>query len=260
MKKYLLVAKLAFQDILIYRLDFFIHVFKYGFAVSMMTFIWLAVQESGNVPGMTPKSTVIYFTYAAILYGVSNFHTWYVEYDIKQGVLSKYLLKPVSTFKYYLFYQSAAVLADILIKIIVLLPILTWLGYSVWISTPHVLLFIMFLPLIYFFSFCFQFAMATLAFWVTESYSLRWTSMIISRFLAGIFIPLHLFPKWYQQFSFLLPFPHLVYTQIQLLEGKLPLTAGIQAWFILLFWSGGAWLFKEWLWRKGTHSYEAVGA
>ena len=88
MRKYLLVIRITAQNILQYRFNFLVHVVKYALAVSLMALVWLAVQVETNIEGLTPESTVRYFFFAAILYGLSNFHTWYVEEEIKQGRLS----------------------------------------------------------------------------------------------------------------------------------------------------------------------------
>ena len=93
MKKYLLAIRITAQEVLEYRFNFTIHVLKYSLAVSMMALVWLAIQTETNIEGLTPESTVRYFFFAAILYGLSNFHTWYIEEDIKEGRLSKYITK-----------------------------------------------------------------------------------------------------------------------------------------------------------------------
>jgi len=259
MKKYLLVIKITAQEILQYRFNFLIHVLKYALSISMMALVWLAVQAETNIEGLTPESTVRYFFFAAILYGLSNFHTWYVEEDIKQGRLSKYLTKP---YNYYLFgftNQLTYTATELIIKLLVMIPLLEFFGFNFTPSLAQIIFFVFYMPLIYVFSFLTQFTVASMSFWLKDAYSLRWVSLSISRFLAGIIIPLNLLPEKFLNFSFFLPFQHLAYTPIQVIQGNVSLQYASQGMLILSFWIAIAWIIKEKTWQKGVHSYEAIG-
>jgi len=224
-----------------------------------MALVWLAVQVETNIEGLTPESTVRYFFFAAILYGLSNFHTWYVEEEIKQGRLSKYLTKP---YNYYLFgftYQFTYTAIDILLKLVVMIPLLKFFGFHFTPSWTQVFIFSCYIPLIYVFSFLTQFTIASMSFWLKDAYSLRWVSLSVTRFLSGIIIPLSLLPEKLLNFGFFLPFQHLAYTPIQAIQGNISPQQAVQGTLILIFWIGVAWIIKEKTWQKGVHSYEAVG-
>ncbi len=259
MKKYLLVFKITAQEILQYRFNFTIHIIKYALAVSLMALVWLAVQKETPIEGLTPESTVRYFFFAAILYGISNFHTWYVEEDIKEGRLSKYLTKPFNYYLYNFVKQSTWTGVDILIKLIVMIPLLKTFGFGFTPNPAHMMMFIAFIPVIYIFSFLTQFTVANLAFWLKDAYSIRWVSLSVTRFLAGIIIPLNLLSDNFLKVTFFLPFQHLAYTPIQIIQGNISLLQAWQGLGILMIWIVVAWIIKEKVWQKGAFNYEAIG-
>lgn len=259
MKKYLLVIRITAQEILEYRFNFIIHVLKYALSVSLMALVWLAVQAETNVEGLTPEFTVRYFLFAAILYGLSNFHTWYIEEDIKQGRLSKYLTKPYNYYRFGFTNQLTYTSIDLVIKLIIIIPLLNLLRFSFSPNTTQIIFFTVFIPFIYIFTFLTQFTIANLSFWLKDAYSIRWVSLSISRFLAGVIVPLNLLPEKLTKITFFLPFQHLVYTPIQIIQGNITVQRAGMGLLILLLWIIIAWIIKEKVWQKGVHSYEAIG-
>lgn len=259
MKKYWLIFKITWQDILQYRFNFLIHVIKYAMAVSMMSLVWLAVQKNTPIDGLTPESTVKYFFFAAILYGLSNFHTWHVEEDIKLGYLSKYLIRPYSIFKHYFAYYLTFMSADLRIKLIAMIPLLKLFGYSFLPTWWQALIFTLYLPLIFIFAYTIHFTVASFSFWIVESYSLRWVTLNIMRLLSGIIFPLHLLSDKFVELTFYLPFQHLAFTPIELILGNLSWQAAIKGMLILSFWTLIALYIKGKVWYQGVRNYESTG-
>lgn len=260
MRKYLKVIKLAMLDLVQYRFDFIVHTSKYALMVLVMAFVWLAVKKENPALPMTLPETVTYFVLAAMLYNLSNFHTANIEEDIKLGSYSKYLLKPISAFKYYFSFELGFASFETLVKGLVMLPLLMAFGWLPALYLPNLLLFILFLPIIFSFAFN-QFSLISgLTFWINESYAIRWTAMIIFRFLAGFFVPIVFFPLWTQRIFFWLPFQHLLYTPIQLLTGKISITTATGSLLILIGWTVIAAMLRYYVWRRGELQYDATGA
>ena len=152
MQKYLLVFKLSLYQAFEYRFDFFMGTFKYASYIILMSLIWLGVNQFGNIE-QTTNQTVTYFIFAALLYSFSNFHPYYIEEDIRLGFLNQYLLKPISPTYYYLAKQSAWTILETLMKIFVIIPIIYLFGFRFTTDLPHLLLFLLYPPLIFFFAF-----------------------------------------------------------------------------------------------------------
>ncbi|MFZ1721355.1 MAG: ABC-2 family transporter protein [Microgenomates group bacterium] len=259
MQKYWLVFFSSVQDVLTYRADLFLSTFKYAGMVLMMTFVWLAVESSNPGSTFSRSETINYFVFSALLYSLSNMHTWYIEEDIRLGFLTKFLVKPVSPLTYYLSFETAKVLVETLMKIVVFIPAL--LIFTVWTppSLMHFLLAFAFMPVIFLFSFTYMSLISIGTFWLTEIYSLRWAITSTNRFLAGTLIPISFFPLAYQNISFFLPFQHLAYTPIRLLQGQMSLATGVQSLGILLFWLCVLFFLRAFAWRKGLEHFEGTG-
>jgi ABC-2 type transport system permease protein len=227
--------------------------------VVMMSLVWLGVvKDNPNLP-LSPRETVSYFFIGAMLYSLSNFHTTYIEEDIKLGFLTKYFLRPISPFFYYLSYQSSRAVIETILKTCIIIPILLLLGYQLSYQIPNLLLFIAFMPVIFLFSFNVLMMISTTSFWITEAYSFRWGITIIMRFLAGLLVPISFFSTQIQSVLYFLPFEHLAYTPIQLLLENLTFQEGVQALLILSGWTVVMNLARYALWKKGTVQYEGTG-
>lgn len=259
MQKYLLVFRLAAQELFQYRFDFLASTTKYALMVLMMTLVWIAVaKENPNLP-LTNQETIRYFFFSAVLFSLSNFHTNYIEDDIRLGSMNKFLLKPISAFAYYFWYESAPALIETSIKLIVMLPLLWLLGFSFSISLPHLALGMVFLPLIFVCAFTLYSTISGLAFWITEAFALRWSITIIIRFLSGILIPISFLPATAQSIMYWLPFEHLAYTPIQLFQAKISLSQGTTALFILACWTLIILAARYRLWQAGYKQFEGSG-
>lgn len=258
-KPYQLTIAHAVQDVLEYRLDFFIHTFKYAFMIILAALVWLAVAAANPTATFSVSITIQYFFFAAIVYSLSNFHTFYIEDDIKLGYLSKYLVKPLSAFWFYWSIQAGKALVETGLKIITMVPLLWLLGYGLALQPVNILIFLLYLPLIFIFAFQ-QFAFISgLTFWFQEAWSLRWACTIIFRFLAGLLVPLAYLPNWAQLTLHWTPYPYLAYVPIRLLQNELSWQAGFQGLIILLGWTVVVGLLRNWQWQLGYRHYESTG-
>lgn len=260
MKLYWLAFKLGLQNEQTYRIDLFMRIFKYAFSIIFLSVVWIAVGRSAQgVTQLQPAQLVSYYLASATLFGLSNFHIWFVEEDIKLGGLSKLLIKPVSPFWMYFCQQASATSLELLVKAIVFIPVIMWLGGGV-VPAPNLILFLAYLPIVFYCSFSYLFALSTLSFWLTEVYALRWGWFGILRFISGVWVPLSLFPEAWQRVSFYLPFAHLVYTPAQLLRGAIDIQFALQGLGVLLAWSIFFTWLRTWLWQRGLLAYEGTGA
>ena len=258
MNPYLLVIKLQLQDIAEYRLDFIIHLVKYAVMVILMALVWLAVDAEGSL-GIDRGETIRYFFFAAMLYSLSNFHTWYIEEDIKLGGLSKYLLKPIEPHGYYLSKEIAAAVTELFLKVIIMLPILFALGFNFAIPFAAFGLFLLFLPLIFMFAFNLLTSISYLAFWLNDVFAIRWSLMIVFRFLSGVLVPISFFPLVLQDLFWYLQFQHLAYTPIQLIQQNYSVSTGATGLGILLLWTVGIVQARKFIWNTGVAQYEGTG-
>lgn len=260
MQKYWLVFRLSIQDILEYRFDFFLHAFKYAMMVILMSLVWTAVSRESATLEIETRDTVQYFFLAAMVYTLSNFHPFYIEDDIRLGTLSKYLLKPIKPFGYYFTYEAAITFFETSLKLVIIPLLLFGLGYSLTFDLSRIGVLLLYLPLIFVYAYH-QFGLVSgLTFWISETWSIRWSLTILFRFLSGILVPIYLFPDWAQAISFYLPFEHLAYRPIQMMLGKVSLGEAFQSLAILGGWTVVVMVLRGWQWSHGYLKYESTGA
>ncbi len=259
MEKYFHIFYNSLQDTIEYRFDFVLQVMKYSMMVLLMALVWTAVGQASGNSLLASSQTVTYFFAAALLYSLSNFHTYYIDDDIRLGNLVKYLVKPVSVFWYYFWYQLAITTMETLLKLVGLVPLLLVLRLPLTLSVEKVLVFILFAIVINLFSFSLQSSISFLNFWFTEAYAIRWSVLIFIRLLSGMLVPLYIFPDWFKQVSPFFPFQHLAFTPIQTLLGAYSTTQAYMYMGVLLLWTVIAYGIQALLWKKGVTEYDAVG-
>lgn len=74
------------------------------------------------------------------------------------------------------------------------------------------------------------FSVSLLGFWLVETRGIRMLYQILSTFLAGLYVPIHLFPAPLATAARLTPFPWLLQGPIDVLSGR---TTGSAAWAVL---------------------------
>ncbi len=260
MNKYWLIAKLSVQEEFEYRFDFLMHTAKYVMSILLMALIWSAVARESSNQLFTPSETVSYFFFGAIIYSLSNFHTYYIEEDIRYGSLSKYLLKPLSAWAYYTTLQATKATLETVLKFAVMTPLLLILNFGLTFSLSSMVIFTAFLPFIFIFSMITLSLISIGAFWIQDVWAVRWALTILFRFLSGILVPVAYFPEMAQKLLYWLPFQHLAYTPIRLIQGQLPIPIALQSLVILLCWTAVMYALYNQVWKAGLLQYESAGA
>jgi ABC-2 type transport system permease protein len=257
-KKYLFVFRLSALDLLEYRVDFLLRTLKYALAILMMAVLWhgIAAQEPGF--GWRPVEIVTYFAWGATLYSLSNFHTSYIEEDIRLGGLTRFLTKPIKALSSYLMLQGSHVMLETGFKSLLLALWLWWSHQGVG-SWSALGLLVLFVPVIFYTAFLVLSTVSLGAFWFTQIYAVRYMVMIIFRFLSGLLTPVSLMPEVLQRIIWLLPFPHWAFTPIAVLQGRMPLEKGLEGLAILCGWAVVLTLLRGWVWRMGILAYESTG-
>lgn len=259
MSVYGLVAKISLQDTMEYRVNFLLSTLKYSLMILFTALVWLAVEQANPAESYSRVETITYFFGAAILYTLSNFHPYEIEVDIKQGGLSRFLVKPMNPHLFYLVKVGAESFLATALKLIAFLPIAFALGFYFQPHLSQLLLFCLYLPVIYYVSFLLLSSISVCAFWFTEIYAVRWGLTVIFRLFSGILLPFDYFPNVVQSVLIYSPFPHLAYTPIRLLQGQLSIAEGVHGLTILLVWGVVLQLFNSFLWRRGIQEYEGTG-
>jgi ABC-2 type transport system permease protein len=108
-------------------------------------------------------------------------------------------------------------------------------------------------------SFLCLFAVALIGFWVVEIRGIRVLYQIVGTFLAGLFVPVHMFPDWLRVIAMSTPFPSILQAPIDTLSGR---AAGSDALIIVAiqgFWVLVIGLLGRVLLRAGQRRLEVQG-
>ncbi len=225
--------------------------------VIMLSFIWLEAAKTN--PSINRAEIISYFLFSTIFYSFISFHTRYIEQDIRLGSLTKYLLKPINPFWNYIVYSLSLALVETLIKLVIVGSFIYFIWGGISISPSNILWATIFAPFSYFLSFCILASVSALTFWIDESFAIRWAWTIIMRLLSGLLVPLIFFPENIQKIMYYLPFQHMAFTPIRILQNKMSVNEIHQSLMILIAWSIVIYIFHKILWRKGELHYEGTG-
>lgn len=230
----------------------------------VMMLVWMAqaaAAPGGMVRGYTPADFATYFLSTWL---VSQLLVVWVshelDYEIRQGVLSPKLLRPLDPFWQHL-------LGHVSERFIRIVPMLALLGVFTWLSgaryTTHWWAYPAALGLVVLgFSarFLWEYTIGLLSFWTDSSSSFQEIVWLVYAALGGMFAPLAFYPDWVQRIAVWTPFPYMLGLPSQLLAGKATLAQAGQGALILTGWLAVFWLVRGTVWRAGLRKYGAVGA
>ncbi|MEU4343384.1 ABC-2 family transporter protein [Nocardia sp. NPDC023852] len=93
-------------------------------------------------------------------------------------------------------------------------------------------------------SFLCRFAVALIGFWVVETRGIRQLYYAAGTFLAGLFVPVHMFPSWLRAIADATPFPSILQSPVDLISGRITgaeafAVVGVQVFWVLVIGSAG---------------------
>ncbi|MEU8894798.1 ABC-2 family transporter protein [Nocardia sp. NPDC048505] len=108
-------------------------------------------------------------------------------------------------------------------------------------------------------SFLCLFAVGLIGFWVIETRGLRVLYQICGTFLAGLFVPVHMFPEWLRVVAHATPFPSILQTPIDILSGRVGGGESLTLVGVQVFWVVVVGAIGRILLAAGRHRLEVQG-
>jgi ABC-2 type transport system permease protein len=271
--KYWVILSTRTQEDMVYRANYvFGAVFRFLPLVTMI-FLWYAVytgREAAGLPpiigGMSYKDMIVYNTLMYIARGFSSVPGTMsdISKDIKDGLLNRYLIKPMDYFGYQVMYRLAHKLVFWYIAFLTF-PFVFWFMsvsghyFTHWPTLWEWLAFVVSL----FIAFCvgiqFCFVIGTLAFWFLEISTFLFVVMMLEFFMSGQLIPLNILPQAMHHVLFLSPFGYEGYWPCMILMGKVPQDRLLPVLGRGFLWIGIFYGIVQVMWRAGLKRYSAVG-
>ncbi|MBF6211898.1 ABC-2 family transporter protein [Nocardia puris] len=108
-------------------------------------------------------------------------------------------------------------------------------------------------------SFLGLFAVGLVGFWVVETRGVRTLYQILGTFLAGLFVPVHMFPDWLRALAHATPFPSILQAPIDVLSGRVLGMDAVSVVATQAFWVLAIGLLGRFLLRAGRRKLEVQG-
>lgn len=108
-------------------------------------------------------------------------------------------------------------------------------------------------------SFLAQFVLSVIGFWVIETRGIRSLYMTAGTFLAGLYIPVHLFPVWLQRVAHATPFPSILQSPIDILCGRVSGSDTAEIVLTQSLWIAVVAVLGRFLLRCGRRKLEVQG-
>ena len=261
------VVNVGIQNTLAYRMNFLFRAVFTLIPLLANILLWKTIFEGkaeGETVGTYELSQMIsYYLLILIVNSMTavNEDDWQIAADIRNGVISQFLLKPMDylAFRFSLFFANRIIY--ILVAVIPVGLFLMW-QRDYW-SAPasHLALAVSLVSLILtaILQFLMSFTMALLAFWVLEVATFIFILYAFEYIAGGHLFPIDLLPSWLETLLYWTPFPYLLSYPVLIYLGRVE---GQEMWNGLMVqgvWLVIAFVAARFVWSRGIRSYTAVG-
>ncbi len=213
------------------------------FTMALFVYFWRAVYaNTDSLGGLELQQTLNYIILAQIFIPlINNSLVLGVGHDVRQGQIIVEMLRPLDYQELTYVNTLSVSIGNLIFKLPLLL--IAWLAFGLTLpSDPRLWLgFLAALLLGYTALFCFDWMIASLAFYTTEVWGLHVVRAGISLFASGALVPLAIMPERVRQLVEILPFSQALYEPVAIVSGitpaaEIPRTLLIQAlWLASLF-------------------------
>ncbi|MEV0434932.1 ABC-2 family transporter protein [Nocardia sp. NPDC050413] len=221
-----------------------------------------AVRSAGDFGGYDEATIAAYVWLSQALLGATQFMGPPIDLveRIKTGDVAIDFLRPVDVQLGYLAADMGRAACTFIPRGVPSIVIgATLFGLSMPDSLPAYLLGLLSVVLAVALSFLCLFAVALCGFWVVEIRGIRMLYQIVGTFLAGLFVPVHMFPEWLRVVAHATPFPSILQSPIDTLSGRV---VGMEALSVVAgqaFWVLAIGLLGRVLLRAGQRRLEVQG-
>lgn len=263
MRKYLYTVRISLLEYLSYRINFLLWRFRSVLSILITYFLWHAVYvQSRNIFGYQREQMLTYVILVNLISSISqSTQTHKIGYEINNGNLCNYLLKPLS----YIAHNFSRDLSDKLINIfsalieIAVLLFLLKVPFFLQTNLDILLLFISACIISSILFFEINLLLSFIAFWSKDTMAPRFIFYILVAFLSGTYFPLDIFSKSVYQVLSYLPFTYLIFFPLKIYLGGLSMGFMLEGLAISSFWIFLLFIFAAFIWKKGLKIFTAEG-
>jgi ABC-2 type transport system permease protein len=264
--KFWWIFKLVWTERLVYRVNLLLEVLSSLFSSIILVFLWIAIYRSSAqdaIGGYQLGEMVTYILGGGLIntFILTTAENPETSQSIQDGTLSNLLIAPINPYAVWLVRDLGTKLFLFVVGLIGYIVVLfLFRGHLVFPGTPfYVACFGLSLLLAALLQFLVFEALSLLAFWIENTYGIRFTIRVIMEVVGGAIIPLSLFPELIRDIFLLLPFPFLIYLPMRIYLAKIPLSEIPFELLKEITWIGALALVNLVLWKRGLRQYVSMG-
>ncbi len=264
-KKYLKVFTNAIQETLQYRVNFLFGRITNLVVLVSMYFLWMNVFVDPGTQffGFSKPDIITYVLGASVVYAIVFVQSMNpIAFEIADGDLSNYLVKPISYFKYWFSRNNAERVLLLVMSFVEIGIISLFIDRSMIVIQSDVSVLCVFVVSVVLSVVTYQlidFLLGTTAFWFYKSFGPRFAIQTTVMLASGYLFPMSVLPTWLRTPLELTPFPYLVNFPVQLYLGKLSAEQIVTGFTILACWIVGLFVVYRVTWMKGLRMFEGAG-
>lgn len=263
LNKYLTVLRVSWEENFIYRTNFVLSRVRTVMQLLILYFFWSVVfSGTDNLFGYDKASILTYVLGTSIIRSmVLSSRSVDVAGEIHQGILTNFLVRPVSYISYWFTRDVADKALNIVFTVFEIgILILLLKPPLVLQSDPSLLvLFAAVTILALFLYFLLSFLLSITAFWIREAWAPRFLALVLIEFLSGGVFPLDILPAGIFNILRVLPFTYLIFFPLKVYLGQLALAEILGGMAMLLGWIVIAFVSLQYVWMRGLRVYDAEG-
>jgi len=264
--KFWCVFRLVWIERMVYRINFVMEIVSIILSSLIVVFVWLAIYQSsgrGVLGGYSIQEMVTYILGGGVInsFILTTAENPETSQSIQDGTLSTLLIKPFNPYAIWLARDLGSKAFLFIIGLagytIVFFFFKNYLVVSA--SINYLCLFFLSILLAAILQFLLFESLSLLAFWVENTYGIRFTMRVIMEVVGGAIIPLSFFPHILQKIFLLLPFPYLIYLPMRIYLGRIPMEEVPVEFLKEAIWIVSLALLNIIIWKKGVRLYVAMG-
>ena len=218
MRGYLAVLRGSFMVGMVYRFGFLFNIIGNIVYLGVAYYLWKSIYRySDTIRGLTFNETFLYVGLgSAIFILLKTYVDWYISFEIREGSIASYLIKPMDFGLYTLSFSFGSILMNLAAITVPTLIMLLFVFKVKFTMGPGLILLPLSLFMAFMISFCFDYFIGLLGFYSESVWGLSTVKEIIVTVFSGALIPLQFFPGAMQKVLLLLPFQAVYHTPLMM--------------------------------------------
>ncbi|MBL6983422.1 MAG: ABC-2 family transporter protein [Anaerolineales bacterium] len=218
------LTKISFQRHLTYRAATVAGLVTNFFFGILRASIFVALYDlQTEVEGITLQGAITYAALGQALIGYLHMFSWFeLMNTVYTGDIASDLLKPMNYFSFWLAQDVGRALVNFLLRGVTVMIGYAFLFDLYWPSgLTHISAIATSMVLSLLVSFSWRFLINLTSFWTPNALGILRFFFVLSWFFSGFLMPLRFYPDWVIRISYLLPFPHMMNTTMEVYLGVL---------------------------------------